>query len=183
MNCNSKYELILGIGNPGKNYQNTYHNVGVLAILNITPKTQFLNPSNKEFEYLKEGGLIFVKTLTFMNESGKAVKSALAYFKVKPAKLLIIHDDSDISLGKWKLSWNKSSAGHRGIESIIDHLKTEEFSRFRIGIRPQTQTKKSAPRPKASELVLKKIKKTDLIPLRQVFEELKKLSEIVEISS
>ena len=110
-----------------------------------------------------------------MNESGVAAKSALNYFKAKPGELLVMHDDSDIELGKWKLSWNKSSAGHLGIESVIKNLKTEKIWRLRIGIRPKNQTTKPVTRIKARDLVLKKIKKTDIVVLQNVFEEIKKI--------
>lgn len=90
-----------------------------------------------------------------MNESGSAVKNSLKYFKTSPDELLIIHDDSDILIGEYKLSFERGSGGHKGIESIIKHLKTNKFWRIRIGIRPPSRS--GTPRKKAEEFVLKNI--------------------------
>ena len=104
-----------------------------------------------------------------MNASGKAVGSLAAFYKVKPQNILIVHDDADILFGKIKLSFAKSSAGHRGVESIKKVLKTEKFWRIRIGIQPSA--KKHIP---AMDLVLKKFSSKDAPQLKKI---LKKAAE------
>jgi len=168
-----KVKLVIGLGNPGKEYEKTYHNVGFLAINYLTK-----NPliSNFQFPISK-----LLKSDVFMNQSGNFVKAALKKYKIKPEELLIIHDDSDIELGKYKLCFGRGSAGHKGVQSIIDALNTKNFWRLRIGIRRElTQNKRKVARTKASELVLKKITKRDLEILEKVFEEI--LNKLVRVN-
>ena len=107
--------------------------------------------NNKKFlaEIAKDNDIILVKPLTFMNNSGQAVQGILSFYKLLPKKfglltakdadlssvLTVIHDDLDIDLGKYKISLDSRSAGHKGVESIIDRLKTKKFTRVRIGIK------------------------------------------------
>ena len=171
-----KIKIIVGLGNPGEKYAATYHNAGILfidyLIDKIPAKIKIQKLKIKNSEFIKFNSLIFAKPLIFMNESGKAVKAALDYFKLKPGEMLIAHDDSDIELGKYKISFARGSAGHKGIESIIKSLGTKNFWRLRIGIRNKKATgyRLQATRLKAGELVLKKIKKDDWITLQKVFE-------------
>ena len=154
-------KLLIGLGNPGREYKNTYHNVGQIFVDELVGK-EVRFKRTRYFEYVDSKGQILIKNLNFMNQSGGAVVSAKKYFGVKPGEILIIHDDSDIPLGNFKLSFGRGSAGHQGIESIIKTLKTNKFYRLRIGIRP-TKKKVGLPtevrqrRTKAGELVLKKI--------------------------
>lgn len=104
------------------------------------------------FEYYKNKNVVWIKSLVFMNESGLAIKQAAEHFNVEPKKILVIHDDSDLYVGKFKLSFNRGSAGHKGAESVIKSLGTKAFWRLRIGIRPR-----AAQRKKAGDFVLKKI--------------------------
>ena len=141
---NVKPRLIIGLGNPDKEYEHTYHNVGFLAV-------DFL-----------AGYLKTLKSEVYMNESGGFVRKTIKKNGVKPEEILIIHDDSDIKMGEYKLSFGRSSAGHRGVQSIIDSIKTKNFWRLRVGIRKNK-------RQKASEIVLKKISKGDMEILNKVF--------------
>jgi PTH1 family peptidyl-tRNA hydrolase len=161
--------MVLGLGNPGARYKNTFHNAGFLFINFLTGKfLAFKKPSkNKNFEYAAANNLIFVKPLTFMNESGAAAKSAMNHFKIKPAKILAVHDDSDIELGKYKFSFGRGSAGHKGAESVIKSLGTKNFWRLRIGV--SRKSKKT----KASDFVLRKISKEDLKKMEEVFKLIK----------
>jgi PTH1 family peptidyl-tRNA hydrolase len=145
--------LAIGLGNPGREYKMTYHNVGILFVDYLIDKM----PPISNFKFLISN--------TFMNQSGGFVKKALKKYKIKPEELMIIHDDSDIELGKYKISFGRSSAGHKGVQSIIDVLGTKNFWRLRIGIR-------KALRKKAGEIVLQKINKNDLETLEWVFEEI-----------
>jgi PTH1 family peptidyl-tRNA hydrolase len=161
-----QYKLLIGLGNPGKEYENTYHNIGFLFIDYLANKTNFKNYHN--FKYAKMANLILAKPLTFMNESGLAVISALKRFKIKTNELLIIHDDSDLSLGKYKISINRGSAGHKGVDSIIKTLQTKEFARLRIGSRSRPL------KVKALDFVLKRITRQDRRLLDSTFAKIKK---------
>jgi len=109
-----------------------------------------------------------------MNQSGNFVKAALKKYKIKPEEVLIVHDDSDIELGKYKISFGRGSAGHRGVESIIKSLGAKNFWRLRIGIRRRlTRTLRGLTQTKAIDLVLKKINKKDLEVLEKVFQTIK----------
>jgi len=147
-----KYKLIIGLGNPGEKYKNTYHNIGFSVIDYLTKNlTNLPFARQKKFAYIKQDKLIFAKPLAYMNNSGEVVKEILRHFKVKPEQSLIIHDDSDIEIGKYKLSFNRGSAGHLGVESIIKQLGTKKFFRLRIG------TRRIGDKRKAKSIVLKKI--------------------------
>ena len=100
-----------------------------------------------------------------MNKSGEFVKELIKKSKVKSENLLIVHDDSDIELGFYKLSFGRNSAGHRGVQNIISQLKTKNFWRLRIGIRPAREKA----RAKADELVLKNISPVSKKKLEEVF--------------
>lgn len=169
-------KLIVGLGNPGKDYQNTYHNIGCMFLDYLFDSAKF--KVYKNFEYLKIGNVVVVKPLTFMNESGAAVASAVRYFKAKTNELLIIHDDSDIELGKYKISAGRGSAGHKGVKSIIKAVGTKDFARLRIGVRREANPpslnlpagKAGLRRARASDFVLKKISKIDRLLLNSAFE-------------
>ena len=151
-----KPRLIIGLGNPGKQYEKTYHNAGFLFIQYLMDK----KPANSEFR-IQNSELL--KSDVYMNESGKFVAKILKKHGVKPKEILIVHDDSDIELGKYKISFGRGSAGHRGVESIIKSFGTKNFWRLRIGIRKTAKEK-------AGELVLKKISKKDWEILEKVFQ-------------
>jgi len=150
------FKLIIGLGNPDKKYANTYHNVGFLLADFLKPHTPYPIPYT------------LLKSEVFMNQSGSFVLKALKQNNAKPDELLIIHDDSDIELGKYKLSFGRGAAGHHGVESIISALKTKNFWRLRIGVRSPKETM----RKKADEFVLKKISKADKALLEKTFEEI-----------
>ena len=169
-------KLIIGLGNPGSEYKNTYHNVGQLLIDHLAgEKANFKKGSS--FEYFQLTDLLtLVRPLTFMNQSGEAALNARKYFNSKPREILVVHDDSDLPLGSFKLSFGRGSAGHQGIESIIKSLKTNKFYRLRIGVRPPQKAGLPAVvrqrRAKAGELVLKKIPAGEKQILQNLFEKL-----------
>ena len=135
-------KLIIGLGNPGEKYKKTRHNVGFMAVDAIANKFPFDSAQGKQLKFnaeISEGAIngekiILVKPQTFMNESGKAVKAIMDYYKIGIADIIVIHDDLDIALGKYKIVQNRTSAGHKGVQSIIDNLGTKDFTRVRIGI-------------------------------------------------
>ncbi|MFH1346625.1 MAG: aminoacyl-tRNA hydrolase [Spirochaetota bacterium] len=162
-----KPRLIIGLGNPDKEYEKTYHNVGFLAVDFLAANPEKFKIQNSKFKILKSE--------VYMNESGDFVKKTVKQNNVKPGEILIIHDDSDIKIGEYKFSFGRSSAGHKGVQSIIDSLKTKNFWRLRIGVGHEpTRTPRGLVRKKAGEIVLKKIPKTDMENLNKVF---KKISE------
>ncbi len=166
-----KIKLIIGLGNPGSDYENTYHNAGFLALKHLSenaPETDWRQAKN--FSYFKTNRFIFVKPEEFMNGSGNAVKEALKYFKSKKSELLLIHDDSDLESGKWKLSFGRGAAGHRGVESAIASVNSPDFWRARIGVRNR--------KGKAGDFVLKKISPINRKNLALTFRELKNILNV-----
>ncbi|MBI4225013.1 MAG: aminoacyl-tRNA hydrolase [Candidatus Sungbacteria bacterium] len=148
--------LIVGLGNPGDEYQNTRHNIG-REIVELFRKQQELPDFRFEKKWnadVSEGKfgknkVVLALPNTFMNKSGAATAPIAKFFKVKPDHIVLVHDDADIAFGLGKLSFDKRSAGHKGVESVIRALKTTSFWRFRIGI----AGKRDVP---AEKLVLKK---------------------------
>src|SRR6056297_1072794 len=138
-------KIIVGLGNPGKKYQNTRHNIG-FAMLDFL-FDQWLSQENfsawqdkKKFKAeisqgrLNREKIILIKPQTMMNNSGQSVQAVLDFFQARPQDLVVIHDDLDLTLGKYKIQTNRSAAGHNGVKSIIRHLQTQDFTRIRIGI-------------------------------------------------
>lgn len=119
-------KLIIGLGNPGTKYEKTRHNIGFM-VLDVLIK-------NEQFDSKK---VKLIKPQTFMNNSGQEVKKITDYYKIPAKNIIIIHDDIDLPLGEIKIQQNRSSAGHKGVQSIIDSLGTKDFTRMRIGIRPE----------------------------------------------
>ncbi len=178
-NCDfGNIKMIVGLGNPDEEYKNTYHNVGKLFLDKLIKKagikSKYEFPNGKDFGFLKIGNLILVISKTYMNESGLAVDQALKYFKNKPKEMAIVHDDSDKEIGTYKKSFDQSSGGHKGIESIIKIIGEQDFYRIKIGIRP----KEEIIREKAGDFVLKKITKKDAEIFNKIFDEIIDLMNI-----
>ena len=138
-------KLIIGLGNPGKKYSGTRHNVGFEFLDEFKKELNFPEfELNSKFNSLISKGiyklqtknqeLLLVKPQTFMNLSGEAVRSILDFYKLSPENILVIHDDKDILLGEYRLADDSSSAGHNGVQNIIDCLGTQKFKRIRIGV-------------------------------------------------
>ena len=152
----SLMKLVIALGNPGKKYDKTRHNIG-FTILNGFVQVEKWS-SNEYADYLKitlDGEkAILIKPTTYMNLSGTAVSYFAKYYKAEIKDILVIHDDLDIETGNFKLKTSSSSAGHNGIESIINTLKTKDFLRLKIGI--------SRPTIETADYVLDKFSKADL---------------------
>lgn len=138
--------LIVGLGNPGDTHENTRHNVGFL-VLDALQKNYDLPDFKLDKKpnaltskgMLGEQQILLAKPQTFMNNSGEAIKALYTKYKLQETRyIIVIHDDIDLPLGKVRISMDSGSAGHRGINSIIQHLGSKEFIRIRIGIQPQT---------------------------------------------
>ena len=128
-------KMIVGLGNPGKQYERTRHNSGFMAIYKVAEKLN-LNIDKKEFAALtaKNNQVILVKPQTYMNNSGEAVSQIMKYYHIDINDLLIIYDDLDLKYGQLILRLKGSSGGHNGIKSIINYIHSENFKRIRIGI-------------------------------------------------
>ncbi len=169
-------KLIIGLGNPGKKYETTRHNAGVMAIKKFFDLN---SPSFAAFKFkkkikslisqgeLNDEEIILALPQTYMNNSGQTALALVSYYKIDPTDLWIIHDDLDLPLGKIRLSRQSSSGGHRGVQSIIDRLKTKGFVRFRLGIAKETKPKLAAEKfvlrnfeSKEKELLEKSLKRT-----------------------
>jgi len=152
-------KLIVGLGNPGKKYENTRHNTGFLVIDSILKKLN-LELDTEKFKALytiyNHNGekVIIVKPLTFMNLSGEAVIQIMNYYDISVDDLIIIHDDLDLPVGKVRLRKGGSSGGQKGIGNIIELLKTSDIKRIRVGIDKD-------PMIPVIDYVLGKIKKED----------------------
>lgn len=172
-NMTPPLRVLVGLGNPGSSYAHTYHNAGFL-FLDYALKTMLDSSSQWEdsssFSYLRTSHIIFVRPKVFMNESGDAISAALRYFRVAPEYLIVAHDDTDITLGECKISFGRRSGGHRGVQSIIDALHTDQFTRFRIGVRPPTSLLGSIfPRKRAGDFVLRPIRASHTRDLQRAF--------------
>ncbi|MEG8229812.1 aminoacyl-tRNA hydrolase [Candidatus Rickettsia tasmanensis] len=135
--------LVIGLGNPGKEYQYTRHNVGFIAIEKIANQYNSSFSTKKKFnceiaETISDGQkIIFIKSTTYMNLSGKSVISVKTYYNIHPAKIFVIHDDIDLETGRIKLKTGGGNGGHNGLKSI-DGVIGNNYNRIRIGVgRPQ----------------------------------------------
>lgn len=139
---------IVGLGNPGEEYKNTRHNVGMMAVSRFIKDNDLNEPiSTKKFPaFITEGTFKKEKFMlmfpqTFMNKSGSTLKSLITGPK-KAEQLVVIHDDLDLPVGKIKIIFNRGSGGHKGVESIVRTIKTEAFIRIRVGVCPTTPSGK-----------------------------------------
>lgn len=173
--------LIAGLGNPGEKYENTWHNLGSLAVEgfkkeNSFPDFIFSRKFNAEISdgVFEKEEITLAKPQTFMNNSGKAINSLKKIYKIKPENIIIIHDDIDLPFGKIRIAKNRGAAGHKGVESIIKETKTKDFIRIRIGILPKTG------KPKNPEnFVLKRFKKQDEKIVNEIIEKTIKAIETI----
>lgn len=141
-------KLIVGLGNPGAKYEKARHNVGFLVVDALARSSKFQVPlrprsgqASSKFKselLIFNNDVIFVKPQTFMNLSGEAVVLVKNYYKIGVGDIWVVHDDVDLEVGRIKIQIGGGSAGHNGLNSIIEKLGTEDFVRFRVGIgRPE----------------------------------------------
>ncbi|MGC9141980.1 MAG: aminoacyl-tRNA hydrolase [Caldimicrobium sp.] len=133
--------IFCGLGNPGEKYEYTRHNFGFLVISALAEKHHLLfryEPALESEIAAYKSQALLVKPMTYMNLSGRAVNKILKEYKITPENLLVIYDDLDLPLGRIKMLPKGGSGGHKGVQSIIDSLGTEDFPRLKLGIgRPQ----------------------------------------------
>ena len=131
--------LVVGLGNPGKEYASHRHNVGFMVVDDLAPRVRADSTREKFSGELAKGShagedLALLKPLTFMNLSGDSVQPAAAFFKVPPSQVLVVHDELDLPFGEVRLKVGGGHAGHNGLRSIIQRLGSQEFARVRVGI-------------------------------------------------
>jgi peptidyl-tRNA hydrolase, PTH1 family len=134
-----RLRIIVGLGNPGRDYAATRHNLGFMVVDEIARRLSAESKRNRFRSELAEGfvdgqKLMLVKPQTYMNLSGMAVREAVNWYKVSPEDLLVVVDDIDLPFGTLRMRPDGGSGGHNGLKSIIADLDTEKFSRLRIGI-------------------------------------------------
>ena len=132
--------LIVGLGNPGSEYARTRHNSGFLAVERLGERWRVAWKSVDRFEARVARGslggrpVVLCEPQTYMNQSGTAVQTLAAYYKVPVSQILVVVDDADLPLGSLRMRTNGSSGGHHGLESIEQHLGTRDYARLRVGI-------------------------------------------------
>ena len=161
-------KMIVGLGNPGKEYENTRHNCGFMIVDEYARKyniTDFKTKYNGIYAKIYRNGEYFIllKPLSFMNLSGTVIKKFASFYKIKPEDILVIHDDLDLPVGKIKIKPKGSSGGHNGIKNIIENLKTEEFPHFKIGIGKNENIP-------YINYVVGKLSKSDLVKIEKIYE-------------
>ena len=130
------FRLLVGLGNPGREYAETRHNVGFMIADRLAAKSrsEFRTEKNWKAAMAKSGDLLLCKPLTFMNLSGKSVRAVSDFYKIAPAEVLVVLDDTALPLGRLRIRPEGSAGGHNGLQSVIEHLGTNAVPRLRIGI-------------------------------------------------
>jgi len=132
--------VLVGLGNPGRNYSDTKHNFGFWVLDKFAEKRSLKFQAGKgDYLLVKSNDIALVKPTTYMNNSGMAVADYCRYFQNTPQELLVVYDDIDLPLGTLRFKPNGGSGGHKGMESIIYQLESEDFNRLRIGISAENE--------------------------------------------
>ncbi len=132
-------KLVIGLGNPGAEYEHTRHNVGFRVVDLLARKQGWAWNERKSRAILASGTLetekvVLVKPITYMNKSGESVGELMRWYKLQPTDLLVVYDDLDLPVGQLRLRNSGSAAGHNGVSNIIQHVHTNQFPRLRVGI-------------------------------------------------
>tara|TARA_B100000579_G_scaffold413230_1_gene405678 strand:+ start:45 stop:662 length:618 start_codon:yes stop_codon:yes gene_type:complete len=179
-------KLIVGLGNPGAEYNQTRHNVGFMVLEELARKNNCNFRENKKLygRTCEYGSGTSKKRLlmpsTYMNESGKSIRAAKDWFNFENHQLIVLADDMDLPLGKIRVRSKGSSGGHNGLKSIISHLGTDEFKRLKIGIGPPSKVQQER-KSKTVSHVLGRFSNEEFIVLNLVIQEI--LSCIESITS
>lgn len=171
-------KVIVGLGNPGKKFENTRHNTGFLVIDRLAEikKCSLREFSSKKRNWklrkklkaktLETNNFILVKPQTYMNSSGEVIKKIPQYLNISISQFLknlyVVHDELDLSLGEYKIQFGRGAAGHKGVESVIRELGTKDFWRVRVGIGPSNKAEE--------QFVLEKFGKEEKEVLEKVIE-------------
>ncbi len=164
-------KLIVGLGNPGKEYINTRHNVGFMVLDNYLQDVKWSEKFNGLYysTMIKNEKVIFLKPLSFMNLSGDVVKKYVDYYNIDLKDILIIQDDLDLDIGIYRVKYDSSSGGHNGIKSIINRLNSQKFLRLKVGI--------SKNKENIIDYVLSSFSRKDLKVIEDMYSTLNKIIE------
>lgn len=132
-------QLIIGLGNPGQSYEQTRHNIGYMVLDKLAKELSdhalvWDEDVKHDARVAKAGGVLLVKPITFMNNSGEAVGKLVSFYKLQASDVIVVHDDIDLPLGNIRIREKGASGGHKGVESILRVLGTDAFTRVRLGI-------------------------------------------------
>ena len=178
--------LIVGLGNPGEKYEKTRHNAGRIIVKHFAEQNDF-----SEWEKSKLANALYTKgevedkytelllPETFMNNSGQSVSYAKKNNEFEPENIIVIYDDLDLPIGEFKISFSRGAGGHNGISSIVNHIKTKDFIRIRVGISPKSifGNMKRPRGDKTQKFVLGNLKKSELEKLETLS---KKINEAIK---
>jgi PTH1 family peptidyl-tRNA hydrolase len=128
--------MIVGLGNPGEKYKKNRHNLGFILLDDLIKDLNNEWVFEKKFKCMmsRVGEDIYIKPQDYMNRSGEVIKKIMNYYNIGTDRLIVVHDDVDIDLGKYKKQTGSGSAGHKGVQSIIDSLDNNDFTRIRVGV-------------------------------------------------
>jgi PTH1 family peptidyl-tRNA hydrolase len=170
-------KYIVGLGNPGEEYKKTRHNTGriILDIIRKKISADDFEFNKKIYALTSEGKIgkekvMLIEPETFMNKSGLSLKSLITS-KKKAHDLVVVYDDLDLPIGKMKISFNRGTGGHKGVESVAKQIKTLEFARFRVGISPKTpsgKTKKPSGDDAVAKHILGAFKDLEMLELKKI---------------
>lgn len=165
-------KLIVGLGNPGKEYASTRHNIGFMVLDSYLGDVKWSNKFNGLYYQTNINGekYIFLKPQSYMNLSGGVVRKYADYFKLTYKDILVIHDDLDLEVGKIRIKINSSSGGHNGIKDIIACLNTDAFARIKVGV---SNNKKID----TKDYVLGSFSKSDLDQIKSNFSNINRIIE------
>ncbi len=167
----SKIKLIVGLGNIGREYKNTRHNAGFLFLDYMYNSENFSEDSKLKSFIKRAENKVLAKPTTFMNLSGQAVSLISNYYKIKSHEILLVHDDLDIKLGEYKITYTKGPKVHNGIISVEETLKTNKFWRLRIGV--DNRTPELRKHIKGNDYVLSSFLQEEKLILQKTFAKIK----------
>lgn len=127
-------KIVVGLGNIGERYRHTRHNVGFRLVEKLAAGESFREDKTQEALICRKGNILLIKPTTFMNESGRAVRKIMDFYKIGAEDLVLIHDDLDIELGDYKIQLGKGPKVHNGVSSVEDTVQTTNFWRLRVGV-------------------------------------------------
>lgn len=162
--------LIVGLGNPDRQYEGTRHNVGFEVIDRLADRL-FVSVEEKKFRgYYGKGiiggqKVILLKPQTYMNLSGESVRAAADFYKIQPEHIIVVYDDVSLDVGQLRIRTKGSAGGHNGIKNIIAHLGTQEFPRVKVGVGAKP------PRMDLADYVLSRFSKEDQAKMEDAFKE------------
>lgn len=172
--------LIVGLGNPGSEYQRTRHNAGFMMVEKLAGKREFSLDKKWEAETMKEADWLLVKPQTFMNESGRTVRKIMDFYKIGVPDLVVVHDDLDLAFGEYKIQMEKGPKVHNGLKSIEQYLGRNDFWRVRIGI---DNRQPGVSYGTGADYVLSRFSNEEIKELDKVFDEaIKELAETLSLN-